>query len=130
MCSSDLIGATVAGLAAQCRASFDQAGPRAAATAATGAAGAIGAADSVQVVDARGPGFGVASDEGDRAAGVARDTEGLLLDPVYTAKAFAVVVGLLRAGFTRPIVFWHTGGLPAALHHLAPDRSSPCRTPR
>jgi len=85
--------------------------------------------DAFRVVDARGPGFGVASREGERAAGVAAATEGLLLDPVYTAKAFAVVLGLLADGFERPIVFWHTGGLPAAVHHLtSSERSALCPT--
>jgi 1-aminocyclopropane-1-carboxylate deaminase/D-cysteine desulfhydrase-like pyridoxal-dependent ACC family enzyme len=41
-------------------------------------------------------------------------TEGILLDPVYTAKAMHAVIeapsALLGDG---PIVFWHTGGMPA-----------------
>jgi D-cysteine desulfhydrase family pyridoxal phosphate-dependent enzyme len=41
-------------------------------------------------------------------------TEGILLDPVYTAKAMHAVIDapndLLGYG---PIVFWHTGGMPA-----------------
>jgi 1-aminocyclopropane-1-carboxylate deaminase/D-cysteine desulfhydrase-like pyridoxal-dependent ACC family enzyme len=44
-------------------------------------------------------------------------TEGLMLDPVYTAKAFAVVLDMIDAG-AGPIVFWHTGGLLAAAAHL------------
>ena len=71
------------------------------------------------VVDARAPGFGLASDGGERARAIALATEGLLLDPVYTAKAFAVVLGLVADGYDRPIVFWHTGGLPAALQQMA-----------
>ncbi len=49
-------------------------------------------------------------------------TEGIIVDPVYTAKALHAVVeasdDVLGAG---PIVFWHTGGLPAvfAPHHSA-----------
>jgi D-cysteine desulfhydrase len=85
----------------------------------------------VEIVDARGPGFGVASDAGERGRRVAFDTEGLVLDPVYTAKAFAVVLDLMAGGFDRPIVFWHTGGLPAALHHLSGssrERSTLCPT--
>ncbi|MGH9280749.1 MAG: D-cysteine desulfhydrase family protein, partial [Acidimicrobiales bacterium] len=66
-------------------------------------------------VDARGPGFGVASEEGERAACSALREEGLLLDPVYTAKAFAVALRRLEYG---PVVFWHTGGVLAAAHHL------------
>lgn len=41
-------------------------------------------------------------------------TEGILVDPVYTAKALHAVVDgpddLLGSG---PVVFWHTGGMPA-----------------
>jgi D-cysteine desulfhydrase len=82
----------------------------------------------VEVVDARGPGFGLASAEGDAATAMAFTLEGVVLDPVYTAKAFAVVLRLLADGANHPIVFWHTGGLPAALHHLASERSSLCPT--
>jgi D-cysteine desulfhydrase family pyridoxal phosphate-dependent enzyme len=42
--------------------------------------------------------------------------EGILLDPVYTAKAFAGLLDLLergRFGRNEPVVFLHTGGLPA-----------------
>lgn len=41
-------------------------------------------------------------------------TEGIMLDPVYTAKAFAAVLDGVRArvlGFERPVVFVHTGGI-------------------
>lgn len=41
-------------------------------------------------------------------------TEGLVLDPVYTAKTFCAVldaVAARRLGFERPLVFWHTGGI-------------------
>jgi D-cysteine desulfhydrase len=43
-------------------------------------------------------------------------TEGLLLDPVYTAKAFAGLLGEAargRFGPGEPVIFLHTGGLPA-----------------
>ena len=71
-----------------------------------------------ELVDARGPGFGTPSEAGERAAAIGLRTEGLLLDPVYTAKAFAVVLDLIEAGAGGPIVFWHTGGLLAAAAHL------------
>jgi 1-aminocyclopropane-1-carboxylate deaminase/D-cysteine desulfhydrase-like pyridoxal-dependent ACC family enzyme len=50
----------------------------------------------------------VPSVEGDRAADLALRTAGLVLDPVYTAKALAVVPQVAGAA---PAVFWHTGGL-------------------
>ena len=69
------------------------------------------------LVDARGAGFGIPSEVGEHAAGVALRAEGLLLDPVYTAKAFAVVLDVLKEG-AGPVVFWHTGGLLSAVEHL------------
>ncbi|MFN8433242.1 MAG: D-cysteine desulfhydrase family protein [Anaerolineales bacterium] len=42
--------------------------------------------------------------------------EGLLLDPVYTGRAAAGMVDLIRKGFFKKdetILFWHTGGQPA-----------------
>lgn len=66
-----------------------------------------------------GSGYGTASPEGDEAAELALRTEGLVLDPVFTAKAMAALVAEARAGsFTRPVVFLHTGGTPAALAAL------------
>ena len=67
-------------------------------------------ADLIEIVDARGPGYGVPSEEGRRAAGLAARTEGLFLDPTFTAKAMAVVLALLREGLGGPAVFVHTGG--------------------
>jgi D-cysteine desulfhydrase len=43
-------------------------------------------------------------------------TEAILLDPVYTGKAMAGLIGLARAGAFKPderVLFIHTGGLPA-----------------
>jgi D-cysteine desulfhydrase family pyridoxal phosphate-dependent enzyme len=43
-------------------------------------------------------------------------TEGLLLDPVYTGKAFAAMLTWIRDGRIAPgstVLFWHTGGQPA-----------------
>ena len=66
-----------------------------------------------------GPGYGKASPEGEEAARLAARTEGLLLDPVFTAKAMAALVAEARAGRLRgPVVFLHTGGTPAALAAL------------
>jgi 1-aminocyclopropane-1-carboxylate deaminase/D-cysteine desulfhydrase-like pyridoxal-dependent ACC family enzyme len=46
---------------------------------------------------------------------LAARTDGLLLDPVYTGKAFAAIIDDVRAGRLGPddvAVFIHTGGLP------------------
>jgi D-cysteine desulfhydrase len=43
-------------------------------------------------------------------------TEGILLDPVYTGKAMAGLLDLVRRGeigATERVLFWHTGGTPA-----------------
>jgi D-cysteine desulfhydrase family pyridoxal phosphate-dependent enzyme len=48
-------------------------------------------------------------------------TEGIVLDPVYTAKAMNGLIDLIRTGFFKPtdkVVFIHTGGTPA----LFPNR--------
>jgi D-cysteine desulfhydrase len=71
-----------------------------------------------ELVDARGPGVHIPSPAGERAAALALRVEGLLLDPTYTAKAFAVVLDLIDEGVDGPIVFWHTGGLLSAVDHL------------
>ena len=62
----------------------------------------------VVVVDARGPGHGLPSPEGLAAAEQAMRTEGLMVDPVYTAKALSLVPRCADGG---DMVFWHTGGL-------------------
>jgi D-cysteine desulfhydrase len=72
-------------------------------------------AADVHVVDARGPGHGIASREGDLAAALALRTAGLVLDPVYTAKALAVLPAV-AAG--RPALLWHTGGLLDAVAQM------------
>jgi L-cysteate sulfo-lyase len=49
-------------------------------------------------------------------------TDGLLLDPVYTGRAAAGLIDLIRQGaFGRDerILFWHTGGTPALYAYAA-----------
>jgi D-cysteine desulfhydrase len=69
----------------------------------------------VEVRDARGPGYGLPSPEGTDAARLAARTEGLLLDPVFTAKAMARLLLVAREEPAGPVVFVHTGGLLSAL---------------
>lgn len=60
-----------------------------------------------------GPGYGVPSAESEEALRLLARTEGIVLDPVYTAKAFAGLLGLLRDGGLEgesDVLFWHTGG--------------------
>jgi 1-aminocyclopropane-1-carboxylate deaminase/D-cysteine desulfhydrase-like pyridoxal-dependent ACC family enzyme len=62
------------------------------------------------------PKYGVPSDGCRDAIRRLAQTEGILLDPVYTGKAFAGLLDLAekgRLGSNEPIIFLHTGGLPA-----------------
>jgi D-cysteine desulfhydrase len=60
-------------------------------------------------IDARfaGRGYGHPTSTGDEATRAAR-TEGLALDPTYTAKAFASALWNVRARRNRIILYWHT----------------------
>jgi D-cysteine desulfhydrase len=71
-----------------------------------GSAAVVTGAD-IEVADVRGPGHGLPSAEGAAAAAQAMRTEGLMTDPVYTAKALSL---LARQRTAEPVVFWHTGG--------------------
>jgi 1-aminocyclopropane-1-carboxylate deaminase/D-cysteine desulfhydrase-like pyridoxal-dependent ACC family enzyme len=60
--------------------------------------------------------YGVPSPAGNEALKLLAQTEGILLDPVYTAKAFAGMLDLLKRGAfgeKEPLIFLHTGGFPA-----------------
>ena len=62
------------------------------------------------------PGYGGIGTNTRAAMTLMARSEGLFLDPVYTAKAFAGVVGLAGEGTISPgakVLFVHTGGLPA-----------------
>jgi L-cysteate sulfo-lyase len=63
-----------------------------------------------------GEGYGIPTDSTLEAIMLASRLEGLLLDPVYSGKGFAGLIGLIRAGFFNAddnIVFLHTGGSAA-----------------
>lgn len=64
------------------------------------------------------PGYGLPNDKMIEAVTLCARIEGLLLDPVYTGKAMAALIDMVRQGhFTKGenILFIHTGGA-AALH--------------
>ena len=74
--------------------------------------------DEAVLVDDRfvGPGYGQPSDAMVEAVRIAARHEGLLLDPVYTGKAMAGLIALVREGYFRRddvVVFLHTGGAQA-----------------
>jgi L-cysteate sulfo-lyase len=63
-----------------------------------------------------GAGYGVMGEPEREAIRLAAEMEGLLLDPVYTGRAFAGMIDLIRKGEIRrkeSVLFWHTGGTPA-----------------
>ena len=62
------------------------------------------------------PKYGVPSSSCQEAIRRLARAEGILLDPVYTGKAFAGMLDLIekgQLGLSEPIIFLHTGGLPA-----------------
>ena len=61
-------------------------------------------------------GYGVLTDAEREAVRLFAKYEGMLLDPVYTGRAAAGLIDLIRKGFFKKeetILFWHTGGTPA-----------------
>jgi len=66
--------------------------------------------------DYLGPGYGQETPEMREAIALAAREEGLLLDPVYTGKSMAGLIGLARRGeFSEgeTVLYLHTGGTPA-----------------
>ena len=64
--------------------------------------------------------YGVPSAEGIKACHRLARLEGIILDPIYTGKAFAGLLDLAERGDLgddRPIIFLHTGGLPSLFAH-------------
>jgi D-cysteine desulfhydrase family pyridoxal phosphate-dependent enzyme len=62
-----------------------------------------------------GEGYRVPTEQSLEAMDLAARTEGLILDPVYTAKSMAALIAYAREGRWTPdqtVVFWHTGGIP------------------
>ena len=74
-------------------------------------------AEAVAVDDAYvGPGYSLPTDAMVEAIQIFARLEGILLDPVYTGKTAAGLIGLVRAGRFAPgerVLFVHTGGSPA-----------------
>ena len=76
--------------------------------------------------DERGPGYGTRTAEADAAARLLARTEGIFVDPIYTAKALAGLAARVRDGRLRgPVIFWHAGGTTALFESLpSPDSSA------
>ena len=61
-----------------------------------------------------GEGYAIPTAESREAMQLFAETEGILLDPVYTAKAGAGLIAYCREGRFKPsdrVLFWHTGGV-------------------
>jgi 1-aminocyclopropane-1-carboxylate deaminase/D-cysteine desulfhydrase-like pyridoxal-dependent ACC family enzyme len=76
----------------------------------------IGGDRAIEVDDTQvGDGYGVPTDASTEAATLVARHEGIVLDPVYTAKAMAGLIARVRDGrfhADQTVLFWHTGGLP------------------
>lgn len=76
----------------------------------------VGATAAIEVDDQFvGEGYGVPTPASIEATELVARREGVVLDPVYTAKAMAGLIARIRRGeFTKDqsVLFWHTGGLP------------------
>jgi 1-aminocyclopropane-1-carboxylate deaminase/D-cysteine desulfhydrase-like pyridoxal-dependent ACC family enzyme len=76
----------------------------------------LDAADIDNRGDFVGPGYAESSPASLQALRLCARTDGLLLDPVYTAKAMAGLISAVRSGELTgddTVIFLHTGGLPA-----------------
>jgi D-cysteine desulfhydrase family pyridoxal phosphate-dependent enzyme len=73
--------------------------------------------DEIEVsADYLGGGYGVLGEPEKEAIRLFAREEGLLLDPVYTGRAAAGLIDLIKKGFFKredEVLFWHTGGTPA-----------------
>ena len=77
----------------------------------------IGVDKAIEVDDRFvGDGYGIPTAASTEALELVARREGIVLDPVYTAKAMAGLIARIRAGeFSsgQTVLFWHTGGLRA-----------------
>ncbi len=83
--------------------------------------------------DYGGEAYGIPTEKMVEALHLAARTEGIVLDPVYTGKAFSGLIDLVRTGAfpaDEPVVFIHTGGAPGAFAYPSLfDRLLPADSP-
>ena len=81
----------------------------------------VGVPSSAIVVDGDhlGEGYGRPTEAATEATRLLARSEGILVDPIYTAKALAGLVARVRDGrLGGPVVFWHAGGTPGLFERL------------
>ena len=74
------------------------------------------ASDLILNSDYVGEGYGVVGALENEAIAMTAQTEGILVDPVYTGRAMGGLIDMIRTGKikeTDSVLFWHTGGAPA-----------------
>jgi 1-aminocyclopropane-1-carboxylate deaminase/D-cysteine desulfhydrase-like pyridoxal-dependent ACC family enzyme len=76
------------------------------------------------VVDAIGDGFGQVTEADRRNVLLAFQTQGILFDATYGAKAVTAMLDLVGTGERAPIVLWQTGGIPSALKLLTGEAAA------
>lgn len=89
--------------------------------------------DFIVYDDYLGEGYGLLGPPEVEAIKLLARTEGILLDPVYTGRAMAGLIDLIRLGTFRPnegVIFWHTGGTPALFAYAQELSLRPPRTER
>ena len=77
---------------------------------------ALTASDIILSEEYFGEGYGVLGPAEREAISLIATLEGILLDPVYTGRAMAGMIDMIRSGSLGPedsVLFWHTGGTPA-----------------
>ena len=81
----------------------------------------------LQILDCAGPGYAVPDPAATPASLELARTEGILLDPVYTGKAWAGLLAQVKAGGFEgegDIVFFHTGGAAALFAMDLPEATN------
>lgn len=71
----------------------------------------LNAEDINLTFDYLGDGYGLPAPGVMEAIDLLASTEGIVVDPIYSAKAVAAIIDLVRSErIAGPVVFWHTGG--------------------
>jgi L-cysteate sulfo-lyase len=82
--------------------------------------------EDILVYDNYADGYGYATEKKAEAVRMLAESEGLFLDPVYTASSMACLIDLCRKGFVKKddvVVFLHTGGSAALFAYKEPLRA-------